>query len=267
MYILGFETTGPLGSVGIINLGTGEIEMRVTSEPMSHLKNVAALAEELLDFPVASLEVEGDLPAGGEKVRDRLVAVASSIGPGSFTGIRIGVTLARAVAQALDVPLIAVPTLELFKEKCQEAIPAISAIINARRGQVYGAVYDGNGNVLLNPGPYMLSDVLAITDGIPGTVFYGDGVDAYGDILEGNTLEGKKSEGKDRVFAPKESRYQMADMVVRLAAEKYKSGEILRTPMELKPDYMRLAEAEQKLKDGTLAKLREEKMARFIKNI
>ena len=173
----------------------------------------------------------------------------------------------------------------------------IAAILNARRGQVYGAVYDVDGRVLLTPGPYMLTDVLAITDKYPKTVFYGDGVDAYSDILrngEGNgderssvsynTASGSSlskssaykssvpgssasqgSSPESRIFAPENIRYQTADLVVRIAARKYLAGETLSSE-ELLPDYMRLAEAEQKLNDGTLAKLREAKMKRIRQN-
>ena len=66
-----------------------------------------------------------------------------------------------------------------------------------------------------------------------------------------------------RIFAPEEERYQTADLVWQIAKRKYEAGET--APYnELLPDYMRLAEAEQKLKDGTLKKLREEKMAKLL---
>ena len=250
MYILGFETTGPIGSVAIIDLNkcdeagkpvnSDAIRMKITDEPMSHLKYTAKLAEELIE------EMEGG-PS----------AVAASIGPGSFTGIRIGVTLARAIAQSLEIPAIKVPTLEVFRERIEGGEgPITAAILNARRGQVYGAVYGAHGETLMMPGPYMLTDVLDVTDKYMETVFFGDGVDSYSDILE---LEKETH----RSFAPEDIRYQTADLVVKIAARKYVNGDTV-SPEELLPDYMRLAEAEQKLKDGTLAKLREEKMRRFI---
>lgn len=244
MYILGFETTGPIGSVALINIETGEILSSSTREPMSHLKNTASMAEAL--FRDAGIMPED---------RDKIVAVAASVGPGSFTGIRIGVTMARAFATARSIPAIPVSTLSLFRERTDK-LP-VAGILNARRGQVYGAVYGANKEEILKPGPYMLEDVLGITDGLGKTVFYGDGVDAYRDALE---------ERNDRILAPEELRYQDAETLVKLARMKYKTGETV-TPKELLPDYMRLAEAEQKLKDGTLKKQREAKMARFISNL
>ena len=98
MYILAVETTGPVGSAAIID-DQGAVSVEISSEEMNHLKDLMPMAERLL----SRLNIQA---------RD-LTAAAASIGPGSFTGIRIGVASARAVAQALDIPVIAVPTLDL----------------------------------------------------------------------------------------------------------------------------------------------------------
>ena len=250
MYILGIETTGNLGTIGLLNTETGMVIMESSQEPMSHLKNMAALIENLL-------KKEGI-------DRSRISHVAVSVGPGSFTGVRIGVTLGRSIAQALSIPCISVSTLEVFGERAQGR--GACGIINARRGQVYGAVYDKSYNpetglsgegVILPPGPYMLEEVLEITDNYPDICFYGDGVDAYKERLQ---------EGMVRVLSSEETRYQSADLVLKIAQRKLKRGEIC-SYEELLPDYMRLAEAEQKLKDGTLEKLRKEKMERIRRSL
>ena len=171
MYILGFETTGHIGSAALLDLESGETRSIETEEPLSHLKNTAAMASKL--FAEAGIE-----PKTG------LAAVAASVGPGSFTGIRIGVTMARSMATALEIPCVSVPTLSVFKDRCA-GLP-VAGILNARRGQVYGVIFDGEGNEILKQGPYMLTDVLRVTDGFEKTLFYGDGVDAYGEILTGN---------------------------------------------------------------------------------
>ena len=268
MYILAIETTGPVGSVAVINADrqekqAAEIPKKITTQTMSHLKNLVPMAAELL-----SEENIG---------KDEICAVAASIGPGSFTGIRIGVSTARALAQAWDVPCISVPTLELFRSRCGNG-GSVCVIFNARRGQVYGACYDGAGKVLIEPGPYMLSDVLdRIGELGVRPVFYGDGVDAYFD----------KDEYRDRVSgygaAPEEERYQTADMTAAYALDvwvreqaagesecgagmddKCGHGMIVQYE-ELLPDYMRESEAEQRLKDGSLEKMRKAKMERFMK--
>ncbi len=235
MYILGIETTGPLGSAALAD-EHGNTEMLLTSEPMSHLREISSNIDRLIK-------------SAGISPKD-ITAVAASIGPGSFTGIRIGVTTARTYAQALGIKCIPVSSLEVFRQRCSED-NKVAAIFNARRGQVYGALFANDGSDILEPGAYMLDDVKHAAEGFDDVVWYGDGTDAYAELLDGSKT------------APESERYQTAEMVCRAAFDKYKEGKLV-SYEELMPDYMRAAEAEQKLKDGTLAKMRAAKMARFL---
>lgn len=261
MYILALETTGPLGSAALINIETGNVVSKTHDEPMSHLRELANSCQDLIKN-IDKAEIS---------------AVAASIGPGSFTGIRICVTTARSMAQALNVPAISVPTLHMFKLKVKDN--PIAVIFNARRGQVYGGVFARAKGIvktevepiieILDPGPYMLTDVLQAVNSIdceePGALrrvdFYGDGIDAYErELIEFQNVMSEKN--IEVILTPKPERYQNGEMVARVALEKYMTGETLHYD-ELMPDYMRIAEAEQKLKDGTLKRLREEKLARL----
>ena len=324
MYILAIETTGPVGSVAVTDADNGCsgttpvqeqesvsrsgsargtaagtivsaaecVPMKITTQTMSHLKNLIPMAAELLE------EEHID--------KDEICAVAASVGPGSFTGIRIGVSTARALAQAWDVPCISVPTLELFREKCgrcsrnrmadkpgdiddsgvhhMDTDGSVCVIFNARRGQVYGACYDEAGKTLIEPGPYMLADMLdRIGELRVKPVFYGDGVDAYFD------KEGFRGRVNGYAAAPEEERYQTADMTARYAREVWdKAGGLKENTIgsaspdedvsgkagghgkivpydKLLPDYMRESEAEQRLRDGSLEKMRKAKMEKFMK--
>lgn len=261
MYILAIETTGPLGSVAIID-ERGEPFVRVSAEEMNHLKDLMPMTQQIIDQL-------------GIAKRD-LSAVAASVGPGSFTGIRIGVSTARALAQALNLPAVAVPTLDMFKQKC-DGSALIVPIFNARRGQVYGGVFDEAGEAVLQSGPYLLTEVFTaieahledLRDGMPcgmlqsSTVkFFGDGIDAYERELDEFKEKVLKLAGCRVLLAAKEERYQDAGMAARFALRKYEAGETLSAD-QLLPDYMRVTEAEQKLKDGSLARERAAKMARF----
>ena len=130
-------------------------------------------------------------------------AIACSAGPGSFTGIRIGVTTARTIAQVWDKPCISVSSLEVFAQRCGEEND-VAAIFNARRGQVYGALFSAGSGVMLKPGPYMLGDVIETAESAEAAKspvrvrWYGDGTDAYASDLEGFDI------------APREERYQTA---------------------------------------------------------
>lgn len=262
MYILALETTGPVGSAALID-ERGQITEAVSGEAMNHLKDLMPMAKRLLD--------QRDVCQGD------LTAAAASVGPGSFTGIRIGVTSARAICQALDIPAISVPTLDSFKVKC-DGRTVIAPIINARRGQVYGAVFGEDGSDILKSGPYMLTDVFdAIRTELDGRsaetacgipvagriVFYGDGIDAYGSELAEFTA-GLAADycSWQAVLADEEERYQRASMTAACALEKYRDGHLLSVE-QLLPEYMRATEAEQKLADGTLERQRAAKMARF----
>lgn len=274
MYILAIETTGPVGSVAVVcadaasehvadpsvdpgtysavdpivdfavdpaDAGNGRIPMKVTTKTMSHLKNLIPMTEELLS--------EEGIDKG------EISAVAVSSGPGSFTGIRIGVSTARALAQAWGISCISVPSLEVFRQKCAAGQP-VCVIYNARRGQVYGACYGADGEELIAPGPYMLTDMLSRIETLRiSPVFYGDGVDAYFDT----------DEFRDRVSgysaAPCEDRYQTAAMTAVYARDEGKAIEY----GELLPDYMRESEAEQRLKDGSLEKMRKAKLERLMR--
>lgn len=270
MYILAMETTGPNASAALLRAAepgsAPEPEIieravllgqQTSYEAKNHLKNLMPLIQKLLTT------------CGVEK--SQLTHIAVSVGPGSFTGIRIGVSTARALAQALQLPCIAVPTLEVFchaqaakhahtraQGAQDEAVRAIGGgaqvvcgIINARRGQVYGIV-DG----YLPGGPYMLTDVLDVItqqvrpDGRP-VLFYGDGMDAYETEIESSLDDFNMKKDRDYFFAPQNERHQSAAAVALAALPRLLGGEVTDFA-GLLPDYMRRAEAEVKLAAGQL---------------
>ena len=71
-------------------------------------------------------------------------AIAVSKGPGSYTGLRIGVSAAKGLCFGLDIPLIALPTLDVLAHKKQIEAGCIVATLDARRMEVYSAVFDTN---------------------------------------------------------------------------------------------------------------------------
>ena len=100
MKILAIETTGPFASVAYLEPETDTADERIAPGEFSHLKSTLPLAEELLSA--------NDVPLSD------VTHIAVSRGPGSFTGIRIGMTIARTLGQTLGIPVIPVPTLESF---------------------------------------------------------------------------------------------------------------------------------------------------------
>src|SRR5882762_3629872 len=72
---------------------------------------------------------------------DHVSAIAVGIGPGMFTGLRVGVTTAKALAQSLRIPLIPIPSLDLLAYPLRYAHRVVVATIDARRHELYWAMY------------------------------------------------------------------------------------------------------------------------------
>ncbi len=251
MKILAIETTGKYGSASVID-DDGHVFSASSDEEMNHLRGMITLIDEAVR------------EAGVTK--DELTHVAASVGPGSFTGIRIGVTTARIMSQMLGIPCVAVSTLEAMAVRALEsAIPAgalyVVPVINARRHQTYAGVYeavftsDGSRQAaipVMEEKQYMIEELLeelkekmSEHDGAVA-FFTGDGIDAYGGIIESIMPEGSY------LTADGELRYQHAESVAKIALRKAEAGDTL-TYSGLMPEYMRLAEAEQRLRAGTLS--------------
>ena len=246
--ILAIETTGPLASVALSGLPgeTGVLE-KVNQTHYSHLEEIAPMVKEIL--------------AGARLEPEELDAIAVSRGPGSFTGIRIGMATAKAFAQVWGKPVISVPTLASFAFSVsadgsfegfpEGAQPLVCPLFDARRSQVYAGVYlPGSKEALLEDGAY---DVPAYLDKLGALctegrvcVFYGDGSDAYREALE--------TSGLPHVFAPQEHKFQRAYADLNLALQLY-GEDSLTDCYSVQPEYLRLAEAERKLKAGELRRM------------
>ena len=134
MKLLGFETTDAIASVAL--LWDGQVFVRRLPENKRHAESVLPAAEELLR-------------EHGFKTSD-MDAFAVDVGPGSFTGVRIGVCLANALAFAHRKNVISVSAPEVLAYPFFSGDRPICALIDARNGNGYGAVYQG-GVTLIEP--------------------------------------------------------------------------------------------------------------------
>ncbi len=126
-YILSLETATERCSASITN--TGVLLSSMTSkESNTHSRAIMSLVQQCLDD--AGIEVSS------------LCAVAISDGPGSYTGLRVGAGTAKGLCYALDIPLIAVPTLQAIALPfANQGMPILSTL-DARRMEFYGGLYD-----------------------------------------------------------------------------------------------------------------------------
>ena len=245
MNILAIETTGAEASVAVIN-EKGEVFMEASDQKLNHLQNLMPMVDILL-------QKRGMLI-------DDVDYIAVSEGPGSFTGIRIGVSSARALAQALNLKTISVPTLKSFLYHVPEYKGVICPIFDARRSQVYGGAYqwtdEGQYEEVVPGAAYDLDQLLELLEmALKGNktekkdmkeiTFFGDGVIPYKEQIM--NWQGSSLNNNIRVlFAEDEIKLQKASSVARLALDYYRAGKI-QSLYDLKPVYMRKAEAERKL--------------------
>jgi tRNA threonylcarbamoyladenosine biosynthesis protein TsaB len=129
-YILNIETATKNCSVSIAKDGQTIICSEIAEQGYSH-------AEKLHVF------IEGVLQESNLSFRD-LSAIAVSEGPGSYTGLRIGVSAAKGLCFALDIPLVAIDTLQILASQLSIENGLIVPMLDARRMEVYSAVFDKN---------------------------------------------------------------------------------------------------------------------------
>ncbi|MDG5490687.1 tRNA (adenosine(37)-N6)-threonylcarbamoyltransferase complex dimerization subunit type 1 TsaB [Psychroserpens sp. SPM9] len=129
-FILSIETSTTNCSVSLSKQGETLVLKEVNNVNYSHAESLHVFIAEILQT------------AGIEKTD--LSAVAVSKGPGSYTGLRIGVSAAKGLSYALEIPLIAVSTLEALAHQLGIEAGVIVSMLDARRLEVYSAIYDKN---------------------------------------------------------------------------------------------------------------------------
>jgi len=168
--ILCLETATNICSVALCN-SAGVISLRESNELKSHASMLTVFIEEIFK-------------ENGVSARD-LKAIAVSKGPGSYTGLRIGVSVAKGIAYAASIPLIGIETTRSMfwgiysgwnesQERDQNTL--FCPMLDARRMEVYYAIYDAGGNTVKNISAEIISETSFFN--IPESrniIFFGDG--------------------------------------------------------------------------------------------
>jgi tRNA threonylcarbamoyladenosine biosynthesis protein TsaB len=175
--ILGLDTSTPATAVALWAPGGPQVERR--DDPPEGAR--PAHGARLLVLVEAALAEAG---AGWEDVE----RIACGVGPGGFTGLRLGIATARALAQARDLPLVGVSSLEALAAGARELLssgwgsdPLIAAVIDARRGEVFAAAWRGGEQVLA---PVAIAPAELAARGLPGALAVGDGAVRFRAELE-----------------------------------------------------------------------------------
>ncbi|NLX50824.1 MAG: tRNA (adenosine(37)-N6)-threonylcarbamoyltransferase complex dimerization subunit type 1 TsaB [Deltaproteobacteria bacterium] len=213
---------------------------------VSLLRDDAVLCDAVIDNGLNASEVL--LPAVDDACRVAGVApgdidlFACTLGPGSFTGLRIGLSTLKGFMLATGKPAAGVSSLAALALNVQETGKVIGAMVDAGRGQVYLAYYRYGSDGLLR----QLAPERAIAPGDiadvceEGVIYVGCGAVKYADALQARRI------GRDTI-APEEKQFICASSVGRLALLKYRSGDLLDL-IKAVPVYLRSADAVQKKK-------------------
>ena len=175
----------------IIQIETATTVCSVALAKDGQLVAVKELNERNVHAEVITVFIDELLKGAGLTYAD-VAAVAVSSGPGSYTGLRIGVSTAKGLCFALDKPLIAVDTLEAMAlgmiEKGVAPDTLLCPMIDARRMEVYTALFDAQGNRLLPTAAEIIDENSFATQLQKSKVlFFGDGAQKCGDVLGANT--------------------------------------------------------------------------------
>ena len=181
--LLSLETSSSVCSVALHRITDGSLigqsELRLDK---SHSTHLTVLIEQLLKNT-------------GYQLAD-LAAVAVSDGPGSYTGLRIGAAAAKGLCFALDIPLVAVSTLRALAAQVAAGTARpedylFCPMLDARRMEVYAALYTHDGQEVLAPTPLILdADTLAEQLAQHSVLFFGNGATKFRAVLAESTQAG-----------------------------------------------------------------------------
>lgn len=132
--ILNIETATKNCSVSIAKNGITVLTKEYADDGFSHAEKLHVFIEEVLKETNTNFQ--------------ELEAVAVSKGPGSYTGLRIGVSAAKGICYALNIPMISIDTLQILAQQVKIEKGIIIPMLDARRMEVYSAVFDKNHNNL-----------------------------------------------------------------------------------------------------------------------
>lgn len=173
-YLLLIETSTEVCSVAL-SAGEEIISYRVVKEAKSHARVIALLINEVLE--------EGGLTV------DKCDAIVVSEGPGSYTGLRVGVSIAKGLCYGANKPLIAVSSLELLARLSAKDIDispgsVIVSMIDARRMEVYAAKFDSSCNPISRVEAVILDETSFSAELSEGPVlFAGDGARKFMNVI------------------------------------------------------------------------------------
>ena len=231
MKVLAIDSSSSIASAALLDGNILVAEYTVNNKK-THSQILMPMIEELLKK--TSIKI------------DEIDAFAVCAGPGSFTGLRIGIATAKGLAHACNKPLVCVSTLEAMAYNLPYCSHLIVPLLDARRDQVYGAVYrynNDNVDTLIAPCAVSIDEILDnITKTKQKAVFIGDGALRFGEYI-------KEKIGDNAIFLYANSNMQRASSVGTIAQIKLINGESV-TYDKAFPVYLRKSQAEREYENN-----------------
>lgn len=231
MKILAIDTSGPNCSVSIID-DTKVLADFTINNGTTHSQNLVPMVEQAQKF--ANLELTD------------IDAFACSIGPGSFTGLRIGIATIKGFALSLNKPVLSIPTLLALAYNISNFDGLLCSIIDARNDNVYAGIYRNDEGSLILAEDYISDNIEVLIEHLKdyddNIIFVGDGVSVYRDLL----LEKIHGDSVNILFAPEHLNCQYALSVARAAYDKATNNQY-DDYNSLSPLYLKKSQAEREL--------------------
>jgi tRNA threonylcarbamoyladenosine biosynthesis protein TsaB len=222
MRILGIETATRTGSVAVVS-ESGVIAEYTLNIDLTHSERLMSTVDRVLKDTGIIL---GDLDG-----------FAVSIGPGSFTGLRIGLSAVKGLALVTTKPVVAVPTLKALAWNLPQSKYLICALLDAKKKEVYAAIYRSGDDDLIQMMPESAISLKGLADRIKDkTLFTGEGANLFRNDI-------RSIFGEWARFAPLSAMVPSAASVAEIGLMMLKSGEQV-DPDSLTPMYIRRPEAE-----------------------
>ncbi|WOV87076.1 tRNA (adenosine(37)-N6)-threonylcarbamoyltransferase complex dimerization subunit type 1 TsaB [Sporosarcina oncorhynchi] len=222
MIWLGIDTANTPLSVAIVKDGTILAEVN-SSMAVNHSLRAMSTIEEL--FATVQLQPKD------------IDAIAVSEGPGSYTGVRIGVTIAKTLAWTLKKPLTGISSLKALAANANFFDGFICPLVDARRNNVYAGLYEyvgGQLNAIKEDGHFAIEDLLdSLTEADRRVLFIGKDVSMHEAVI-------REKMGGNAVFAPFPLQLPRASSLIFMAQQAEQQENI----HAFTPEYRRIAEAE-----------------------
>jgi len=223
--ILGIDTSTKFCNLGLIEDEDILIEYTINGLKKKHSSILVPAIKDLLK--TINLKIE------------EINGIAVSMGPGSFTGLRIGLSVAKGLCYARSLPLLGIPTLDAMAFPLKEIPNLICPLLEAKKDEIYNAIFRG-GDSLHRITDYKCEDIHSLLTRLSPLkekiIFLGDGIKKYRDII-------KEKIGKDALFIDSQLNLAVASNSAFLGLNKLKKGEE-DDISTLSPFYLRKSEAE-----------------------